>query len=47
MKNTRKTEDSYNMTNDNSTINPMEDPKEAIDFYMPLPDDIYKKWKKH
>lgn len=31
---------------DNSDINPIDDPKGAIDFYMPLPDEIYRKWKK-
>lgn len=29
----------------NPGINPIDDPAEAIDFYMPLPDDVYKKWK--
>ncbi|HWP98786.1 MAG TPA: hypothetical protein VN426_18240 [Syntrophomonadaceae bacterium] len=47
MKSSKKaTTNSSNKTNDNSSINPIEDPKEAIDFYMPLPDDVYKKWKK-
>lgn len=31
---------------EHSTINPIEDPKEAIDFYMPLPDEVYIKWRK-
>jgi len=26
-------------------INPIDNPGEAIDFYMPLPDEVYKKWK--
>lgn len=30
----------------NSSINPITDPKEAIDFYMPLPDEVYHKWRK-
>ncbi|MEN6391425.1 MAG: hypothetical protein ABFD04_13505 [Syntrophomonas sp.] len=29
----------------NSSINPITDPKEAIDFYMPLPDKVYEKWR--
>jgi hypothetical protein len=29
----------------NSSINPITDPKEAIDFFMPLPDDVYEKWR--
>ena len=41
MKNQKKTEASSN-----DEIRPMEDPSGAIDFYMPLPDDVYKKWKK-
>ncbi|MDD3268157.1 MAG: hypothetical protein PHX14_02455 [Syntrophomonadaceae bacterium] len=45
MKSAGKTGASKRITNDNSTINPITDPKEAIDFYMPLPDDVYKKWK--
>ena len=29
----------------NSSINPITEPKEAIDFFMPLPDDVYEKWR--
>jgi hypothetical protein len=35
-----------NMSKDNSEINPIDKPSGAIDQYMPLPDDVYKKWKK-
>ena len=45
MKSAKKTGNS-NMTNDKSEINPAENPIGAIDQYMPLPDDVYKKWKK-
>lgn len=31
---------------ENNSINPITNPKEAIDFYMPLPDDVYEKWRK-
>ncbi len=27
-------------------IRPIENPGGAIDFYMPLPDEVSKKWKK-
>ncbi len=47
MKDSKKTGGSYQKTNDRSSINPIDDPREAIDFYMPLPDDVYLKWKKH
>ncbi len=30
----------------NEDICSIENPCGAIDFYMPLPDDVYKKWKK-
>jgi hypothetical protein len=30
----------------NDDIAPMDNPSGAIDFYMPLPDEVYKKWKK-
>lgn len=30
----------------NSSINPITDPKEAIDFFLPLPDDVYEKWRR-
>ncbi len=43
MKSGKKTGSSFNMDDD---IRPIEDPAGAIDFYMPLPDDVYKKWKK-
>ncbi|KUG03753.1 hypothetical protein ASZ90_018846 [hydrocarbon metagenome] len=36
-----------NMTNDNSEINPTDNPIGAIDQYMPLPDDVFNKWKKN
>jgi len=42
MKNAKKS--AASMTN-KSDINPADNPNGAIDFYMPLPDDIYKKWK--
>lgn len=29
----------------NSSINPISEPKEAIDFFLPLPDDVYEKWR--
>ena len=44
MKKAKKTEPSLNKTNDG--IAPIEDPSGAIDQYMPLPDEIYKKWEK-
>ncbi|MDD3364172.1 MAG: hypothetical protein PHZ03_04270 [Syntrophomonas sp.] len=47
MKSENKTGASSNMTSDTSEINPTENPIGAIDQYMPLPDDIFKKWKKH
>ena len=43
MKSAKKTGASSNMTK--SEINPTENPVGAIDQYMPLPDEIYKKWK--
>lgn len=46
MKDTKKPVARSKTNNDNSSINPIESPAEAIDFYMPLPDDVYKKWKK-
>jgi len=46
MKSAKKTGASSNMTNNKSEINPAENPIGAIDQYMPLPDDIYKKWKR-
>lgn len=46
MKSAQKPGTNSDMTNDTSEIAPIENPKGAIDFYMPLPDDIYKKWKK-
>ena len=45
MKDAKKTGASSNMTNNQSGINPIDNPKDAIDFYMPLPDEVYKKWK--
>ena len=30
---------------DNDEIRTMDNPAGAIDFYMPLPDEVYKKWK--
>lgn len=45
-KDARKTGASPNMTSNKSEINPTENPIGAIDQYMPLPDDVYKKWKK-
>jgi len=45
IKGAQKTGASSNMTN-TSEINPTESPIGAIDQYMPLPDDVYKKWKK-
>jgi len=44
MKSPNKNQASSNMIN--SEINQIENPIGAIDQYMPLPDDIYKKWKK-
>ncbi len=26
-------------------IRPIDNPSGAIDFYMPLPDQVYKRWK--
>jgi len=43
MKNSRKSGASANTNN--SGINPIDNPMDAIDFYMPLPDEVYKKWK--
>ncbi|MEN6460886.1 MAG: hypothetical protein ABFC94_05895 [Syntrophomonas sp.] len=42
---TKKTGARSNMSNNSSGIHPINDPVDAIDFYMPLPDDVYKKWK--
>lgn len=42
MKNVKKSED----IPDNDGIAPIEHPSGAIDFYMPLPDEVYEKWKK-
>jgi hypothetical protein len=47
IKSTKKTAASSNLTNDKSEINPAENPKGAIDQYMPLPDDVFRKWKKN
>ncbi|MDD2620815.1 MAG: hypothetical protein PHC92_09135 [Syntrophomonadaceae bacterium] len=44
MKNAGKTKDSIKPVDDNKTINPIDDPQDGIDFFMPLPDDVYKKW---
>lgn len=46
MDRTRKAEstDFFKRIN-NSSINPITDPKEAIDFFQPLPDDVYEKWR--
>lgn len=40
MKNTKKPRANSN------DISPIDNPTGAIDFYMPLPDDVYKKWNK-
>ena len=45
MKSAGKTRNSKRTIDDNRTINPIDDPQEGIDYYMPLPDDVYKKWK--
>lgn len=41
MKSTKQT----GANSDKSEINPTENPIGAIDQYMPLPDEIFKKWK--
>ncbi len=46
MKSKINTGTSANLTNNNSEINSAENPIGAIDQYMPLPDEVYKKWKK-
>jgi hypothetical protein len=34
------------VNHDNRDISPIDNPTGAVDFYMPLPDDVYEKWKK-
>lgn len=46
MKSKKNAGDSSKQIDNNTEINPMENPIGAIDQYMPLPDDVYKKWKK-
>jgi hypothetical protein len=46
MKKAKKTGANSYQTNVNSEINPAENPIGAIDQYMPLPDDVFNKWKK-
>ncbi|MEN6328315.1 MAG: hypothetical protein ABFD18_19170 [Syntrophomonas sp.] len=45
MADAKKTGARSNMSKASSGIHPIDDPVDAIDFYMPLPDDVYKKWK--
>lgn len=45
MNSPKKTGTVSNTNNKKSDINPADDPAGAIDYYMPLPDDVYKKWK--
>lgn len=45
MADAKKTGARSNMSNRSSEIHPIDDPVDAIDYYMPLPDDVYKKWK--
>lgn len=40
----KKAPTSSDMLKGNSSINPIDDPKEAIDFFLPLPNEVYKKW---
>jgi len=47
MKSVKKSGADSNMMNDNSEINRAENPIGAIDQYMPLPDEVFEKWKKH
>lgn len=35
----------WSVPSKNDGICPMDDPGGAIDFYMPLPDEVYNKWK--
>lgn len=46
MKKTTKTGAGSNTTGAKSEINPADNPVGAIDQYMPLPDDVFNKWKK-
>lgn len=43
MENAKK---SWAIPNTDDEICPIDNPRGAIDFYMPLPDDVYEKWKK-